>query len=661
MVDKNIINLGYSLSYLIFTQSKSQRIIMKSLTFLFTLLFVAACGQTNPDPDKSIDDPRMQWYMDAKLGLMVHWGVYAVPAGSWSEDGTFESWKKAWESGTKTGLREYGGYAEQIMRHAAIPRDEYKKLPQVFDWSDFNAQEYIDLCYATGQKYIVITSKHHDGFAMYHSKADPFNIVETTPTGQRTGRDPLKELAEACAATKTKGPWEIKMCFYYSHCVDWMEDGTHDHGYKHATGPDAEKFQEYFDRKFYPQVKELMENYGEVGLIWFDVPRIPFTDEQAKKVVDMMKSIQPNTLVNGRLGKTQFVDYMVSGDNGVAGVPTDYYWETPASINHSYGYSAHDEEWKTWEALAEWFVKTISHNGNYLLNIGPKADGSIPEKSVEIMHRLGEWVKPHSEAIFGTRSSPYKGPSMTSMEWGYTTQKDNNLYLFVRYWPEDGKLDLPLLKNKIKNISFLVANDGAKLDYKYTTDHAGNKITSIAVPKEAPTEGITVIKVEVKGDEIQLDRIKHYYNEESKQIILEARDFHAIVGQKSRINYNRSMGAIQFFWAGKGKDPGEMPVWQIDVKDPGKYKMEIEYSSHPQLGAGKVNKVFIDDAEVLSFKGKSSTGEHTDPWYNFGTFEIGELNLNQGVQNLRLAAYETEGTNSSWNIAIKRIRLTKVD
>jgi len=632
---------------------------MKSITLLLTLLFVTTL--VSADPYKSIKDPRMQWYMDAKLGLMIHWGVYAVPAGYWSEDGTFDSWKKAWESKTTTGLKEYDGYAEQIMRHAAIPREEYKKISQVFDWSGFNAQDFIDLCYATGQRYIVITSKHHDGFAMYNSKADPYNIVETTPTGQSTGRDPLKELAEACAATKKKGPWEIKLCFYYSHCVDWMEDGTHDHAYKYATGPDAKKYQEYFDRKFYPQVKELMENYGEVGLIWFDVPRIPFTDAQAEKVVGMMRSIQPNTLVNGRLGKTQFVDYLVSGDNGVAGVPTDFYWETPASINHSYGYSAHDEEWKTWEELAEWFVKTISNNGNYLLNIGPRADGSIPEKSVEIMHQFGEWVKPHSEAIFGTRSTPYQGPSMTSLEWGYTTHKDNNLYLFVRNWPEVGKLDLPLLKNKIKNISFLTANNRAKLDFTSLTDRAGNHITSISVPKEAPTECMTVLKVEVEGDSIELDRIKHYYIKETKQIILEAKDFHAKVEQKSKIYYDHSLGAIHMFWTGKGESPGEMAMWQIDVKEPGKYKMEIEYSSHPQMGAGKVNKVFINDAEALSFKGQTTKGNNEDTWRNFGTYKIGELSLKQGLQSLKIAAYQTEGANSNWNIAIKRIKLTKVD
>ena len=207
---------------------------------------------------------------------------------------------------------------------------------------------------------------------MYHSKTDPFNIVEATPYGRKSGRDSLRELAQACHATKTTGPWEIKMCFYYSHCIDWMEDGGNTHGYKHASGVDPDNFQEYFDRKMFPQVKELMTEYGEVGLIWFDVPRVPFSDDQAQKIVEMMRDAQPETLINGRLGKQQFVDYLVSGDNGAAGVPTDFYWETPASINHTYGYGVADQDWKSWEGLAEIMVKVVAHNGNYLLNIGPK-------------------------------------------------------------------------------------------------------------------------------------------------------------------------------------------------------------------------------------------------------------------------------------------------
>ena len=462
------------------------------------------------DPYDSLNDPRMNWYKAAKFGLMIHWGIYAEPAGQWSEEnGSYESWREAIKNNT---LQNFPGYAEQIQKNAQIPREEYKKIANDFDWSKFNAQDIIDLCYATGQRYIVITAKHHDGFAMYHSKADPFNIVEATPVGRKTGRDPLRELAEACHATKTKGPWEIKMCFYYSHCIDWMEDGGNTHGYKHASGVDPAKFQEYFERKMFPQVKELMTEYGEVGLIWFDVPRVPFSDAQAEKIVHMMREAQPATLVNGRLGKPQFVDYLVSGDNGAAGVPTDYYWETPASINHTYGYGVADQDWKSWEELAEIMVKVIAHNGNYLLNIGPKSDGSVPKESVEILHQLGKWVKLNSEAIFGTECTPYRSESMTTHEWGTCTQRDGTLYLFVQNWPENGRIDLPLIKNQPKSVSYLAVADKAQLKHGRSTDSRGNTVITIEVPQTAPdADGIIVLKAEFEG-KVELDPIRHAYD-----------------------------------------------------------------------------------------------------------------------------------------------------
>ena len=317
---------------------------------LFALLLLLAASPLHADPLKSINDPRMNWYKEAKFGLMIHWGMYAVPAGYWSKDKTFDSWLHADEG----ALEQVSGYAEQIMKNAQTRPEEYNKIAEVFDWSKWNAQDIIDLCHATGQRYVVVTAKHHDGFAMYHSKASKFNIVDATPHGRKTGRDPLKELADACHATETNGsPWPIKMCFYYSHCVDWQEDGTHPHGYQYVKGPDAELFQTYFENKLFPQVRELMHNYGDVGLVWFDVPRVPFSTEQAKRIVDMMREAQPAILINGRLGREEFVDYLVSGDNGVAGVPTDYYWETPASINHTYGYGKWDTDRKSWEELAD--------------------------------------------------------------------------------------------------------------------------------------------------------------------------------------------------------------------------------------------------------------------------------------------------------------------
>jgi len=601
---------------------------------------------------KSSNDPRMDWYKDAKFGLMIHWGMYAVPAGEWSKDKTF----KTWRNGDKKDLEPISGYAEQILKNASITREEYAKLADVFDWSKWNAQDIIDLCYATGQRYIVITSKHHDGFAMYHSKVNKFNIVDATPYGRKSGRDPLQELADACHATETDGsPWPIKICFYYSHCVDWQEDGTHPHSYKYVKGPDAKLFQKYFENKFFPQVKELMHNYGDVGLIWFDVPRVPFSVEQAKQVVDMMKEAQPDTLINGRLGKAEFVDYQVLGDNGFAGVPTDYYWECPASINHTYGYSKNDTDWKSWEVLAEDLVRAISHNGNLLLNIGPKGDGTVPEESIKIIHQLGQWVKPNSEAIFGTRATPYQGESMISLDWGYCTQRDNDIYLFVKNWPESGDLELPLIKNKVKKISYLIANNKAKLNYKRSTDSRGNKVIKIKVPKTAPlgVSGMVVIKAELKG-KATLDPVKHFYDENKKQIVLEAKDFHAITGAKTHIYYDREMGAIYKFMA-KG---GDAPVWSFEVPESGDYAINVIYSAHRNLAKNKKNDVEVDGQSRLSFTTESTQvpGDATDDWKNFKDHQVGTLSLEKGMRNLAIVPQKSQG---GWNIAIKRITLTK--
>lgn len=542
---------------------------------------------------------------------------------------------------------------EQIQKNAQIPRAEYKNIANDFDWSKWNAQEIVDLCYATGQRYIVITAKHHDGFAMYHSKVDPFNIVDATPYGRESGRDPLRELADACHATKNKGPWEIRICFYYSHCIDWMEDGGNTHGYKHALGVDAGKFQEYFDRKLFPQVQELMNNYGEVGLIWFDVPRVPFSDEQARKIVTMMHDAQPATLVNGRLGKDQFVDYLVSGDNGAAGVPTDYYWETPASINHTYGYGQDDKEWKSWEELAGMMVQVIANNGNYLLNIGPKADGTVPDRSVEILHRLGEWVKLNREAIFETESTPYRHESMTAHDWGTCTMRDNVLYLFVKNWPENGKMELPLVRNRVKDVSFLAVGNRQKLKHGRSTDRRGNSVITIDLPQASPAEGIVVLKAEVDG-RVELDPIKHLYDETKQQIVLDGRDFHAITGPKTGIYYDREIGAIHKF---RGEDA---PVWVFDVPESGDYEVEILGSGHRNLSNNKKNTIHIDKKPILKFTVQTTMAEGgaEDDWTNFQPHRVGTVTLEKGRSELAIIP---EPRQKGWNMAIKKVTMTKVD
>jgi alpha-L-fucosidase len=402
----------------------------------------------------------------------------------------------------------------------------------------------------------------------------------------------------------------------------------------------------------FPQVKELMTEYGEVGLIWFDVPRVPFCDEQAQQIVEMMRDAQPGTLINGRLGKQQFVDYLVSGDNGAAGVPTDFYWETPASINHTYGYGVADQDWKSWEELAEIMVKVIAHNGNYLLNIGPKSDGSVPKESVKILHQLGQWVKLNSEAIFDTQCTPYRADSMTTHEWGTCTRRDSTLYLFVQNWPKDGKIDLPLIKNQVNKVSYFAVANKAKLTHSRSIDSRGNTVITIDVPRTAPdAEGIIVLKAEFEG-KVELDPILHTYDKAKQQIVLEGRDFHAITAPKTGIYYDREMGAIHGF---RGADA---PVWVFNVPESGEYELTILGSGHRNLSKNKKNTIRIDKEPVLDFTVQLTKAQSGgDDWLNFKPHTIGTVSLEKGRSELAIIPAPRQ---KGWNMAIKNVTLKKV-
>ena len=288
------------------------------------------------------------------------------------------------------------------------------------------------------------------------------------------------------------------------------------------------------------------------------------------------------------------------------------------------------------------------------MNIGPRGDGTILEESVKILHELGKWVKPHSEAIFGTEATPYRGESMTSMKWGYCTQKDNVLYLFVKRWPEDGKLDLPLIKNQVKKMSYLVAANKAVLDHERSVDARGNKLISIRVPKAAPVErGMVVIKAELEG-KADLDPVKHFYDAQKRQIVLEAKDFHAITAPKTLIYYDRDMDAIHNFFA-KG---GDAPVWAFDVPESGDYSVTIVYSAHRNLARDKKNDIQLDGKPVLTFATQATQGASEDPWRSFQDHVVGSIAMGMGRRALSIVPQPNQ---SGRNLSIKRITLTKVE
>jgi alpha-L-fucosidase len=304
------------------------------------------------------------------------------------------------------------------MLRARVPVAEYERLASQFNPLKFDADAWAQLAADAGAKYLVITSKHHDGFCMFHSKLTNYNIVDATPFG----RDPMTELSKAC---EKRG---LRFCFYYSQTQDWH----HPNGDGNDWDFDESKkdFSNYVETYVKPQVKELLTNYGPIGLIWFDTPK-RMTPGQSRELVDLVHQLQPECLVNGRIGNS-LGDYAESRDNVIPSEALQIDWEVPATINDTWGFKSDDHNWKSPAELVRKLVDTASKDGNYLLNVGPTAEGVIPQPSVERMRALGEWLRRNGEAVYGTRAGPLQGVDNVR-----TTRHGSKLYLTAFDWPGD--------------------------------------------------------------------------------------------------------------------------------------------------------------------------------------------------------------------------------
>ncbi len=452
-------------------------------TLLFSALVLISFSKLQTKKEKTWEEMNAsknvekEAFNDAKYGMFIHWGLYSIPAGVWKE-------KK---------IEDYGrpAVAEWIQCTAQIPRKEYATLAPQFNPVNFDADAIAKLAKDAGMKYLVVTSKHHDGFAMYDSEVSDYNIVDATPY--------KKDVVEALYAACQK--YGIDFGLYYSHNIDWMDGNDCGYADLMASGrevnakakrkmganiwdPSANTFQEYLDNKAYPQVKEILTKFPNLKTLWYDMPHY-LNLEQSAKFYKIAYDLQPKMLVNERVGNN-LGDFDIPGDNKI---PTDHLsitkpWQTVGTTNNSWGYKSYDEDWKSVKELLFWLTEIVSKGGNYMLNIGPTGTGDVPQKSVDNLKEVGAWLSINGEAIYNTRKWKVTHEGPTKLEMNGTgerakhkgmkvefspqdfwfTQKDKTIYVISLENSERNVAITSIIKGKddVKSIEMLGSNDTVK-------------------------------------------------------------------------------------------------------------------------------------------------------------------------------------------------------
>jgi len=528
---------------------------------------------------KADRDRRMAWFREARFGMFIHWGLYAIPGGEWQG-------------------KNYPGAGEWLMNTAQIPKRDYIPLIDQFNPVKYDPKEWVRIAKDAGMKYIVITSKHHEGFALWPSKFGDFDI-ERTPYR----KDLLKPLAEACREAG------IKLCFYHS-ILDW----THPDYLPKRSWDRSEEARASFPRyveHMKGQLKELLTDYGDIGIVWFDGEwESTWTHEQGKDLYQYVRTLQPNTIVNNRVDKGRAgMQGMTQGEqfagdygtpeqeipaNGIPGVD----WESCMTMNGSWGFHRHDHNWKSVEDLIRNLIDCASKGGNYLLNVGPTAEGEIPRPSVERLEGIGKWMQRNSEAIYGTTASPFS----RTMPWGRITQKPGRMFLHL-FDPSAQSLHLRGLRADVSEVR-LLANRSRAIAFQN-----GDTGLKIQVPADLPGP-IPVLEVMVSGPVSAVDPGVQVGADGSWNLSAEE----AVVrGSSARFEEaHRAIG----FWT----NPADQVVWNLDVEQRGDFEVELEYACAP----GSQGAEF-----AVEIGGTTLTGSvpATKGWGDFVRMPLGRASL----------------------------------
>lgn len=426
-------------------------------------------------------DARMEWWREARFGMFIHWGLYTILAGEWKG-------------------RPIPGIGSWSMHGANIPLDDYEPLQGQFNPGAFDAADIARLARKAGMKYVVVTSKHHEGFCLFDSKHTDYDVMSTP-----FKRDIMKELADACRAEG------LKFGFYYS-LIDWHHPhypvkGDPHHPMRNDAAFQAQDrhFDEYLDY-MHAQVRELLMNYGRIDVLWFDFSYNEMTGEawRGRELLTMLFELQPHIIVNNRLAKPGFHPDAAGKDpyHGDFETPEnsipppgryDFDWETCMSMSDSWAYKKDDHNYQSAEQLIRNLADICGKGGNYLLNIGPMPDGSIPTPEVERLEAMGRWLEVYGDSVYGTTASVFAGPPA----WGTSTTRrlaggSTRIYLHVFQWPGDGTLLVPPIKGNVRRA--YVLSDKSRTALATRRSHDG---LSISLPETAPDEAVSVVALDI--------------------------------------------------------------------------------------------------------------------------------------------------------------------